>query len=79
MICHMINGYFADGTESNPEGVAAAGTARGGNMNSEWQSIELAPNYTDEELRIRDRLWCRSYAPVLACGALFWGLVWRLA
>lgn len=35
--------------------------------------------YTVEELRVRNRLWCRSYVGLLACGALFWWLVWWLA
>lgn len=48
-------------------------------MNERWQSIVIDQDYTKEELRVRHRLWCRSYAPVLACGALFWGLVWWLA
>jgi hypothetical protein len=48
-------------------------------MNERCQRIVIDHDYTDEELGVRDRLWCRSYAPVLAFGALFWGLAWWLA
>lgn len=48
-------------------------------MNRRWQRIVIDQDYTVEELGVRDRLWCRSYAPVLAFGALFWGLAWWLA
>jgi hypothetical protein len=36
-------------------------------------------DYTAVELSVRNRLWCRSYAGLLACGALFWWFVWWLA
>jgi hypothetical protein len=82
------SGYFAGGYGINPEGAAGSGiafqiqpigTGRSSDMNERWQSIVIDEDYTDEELGVRERLWCRSYAPVLAFGALFWGLAWWLA
>jgi hypothetical protein len=54
-------------------------TRRSSDMNERCQRMVIEQDYTDEELGVRDRLWCRSYAPVLAFGALFWGLAWWLA
>ena len=82
------SGYFAGGYGIKPGGVAGSGiafqvepirTGRSSDMNERWQRIVIDQDYTDEELGVRDRLWCRSYAPVLAFGALFWGLAWWLA
>jgi hypothetical protein len=82
------SGYFADGNGIKTEGAAGSGIAfqiqpigagRSSDMNERWQRIVIDQDYTDEELGVRDRLWCRSYAPVLAFGALFWGLAWWLA
>jgi hypothetical protein len=58
------------------------GFGRSGNVNRRLQSIVLDEeyqDYTDEEIRVRDTLWCRSYVVILAGGALFWGLLGWLA
>ena len=34
-------------------------------MNERCQRMVIDQDYTDEELGVRDRLWCRSYAPVV--------------